>query len=165
MSISTRGWSVSKAGQCQTNPWLMVPVWSLMLECWCQTEAADYRKKCRCWTNLFLAFQHLHMIFKPYSKNNTIRSRLWKCRVYIFYYLQFGRALCIPFTTTNTRSMDLQGVTPFHRQQYGCVVCIPFHCQQYGHVVCILLGPPSHAQAFPNLRPGLLNCRTCQPEE
>ncbi len=27
--------------------------------------------------------------------------------------------------------------------------------------LCIVLGPPGHAQAFPNLRPGLLNCRTC----
>ncbi len=40
--------AVSRAGQCWTNPWPTVPDWTLMPECRCRTEAADYRKKCRC---------------------------------------------------------------------------------------------------------------------
>jgi hypothetical protein len=41
------------AGQCRTNPWPAVPDWTLMPECQCRIEAADYRKKCRCRTNFF----------------------------------------------------------------------------------------------------------------
>jgi hypothetical protein len=35
-----------------------------MPECRCRTEAADYRKKCRCRTNFSPAIQHLQMIFQ-----------------------------------------------------------------------------------------------------
>ncbi len=92
-------------------------------------------------------FQHL------LSKNNTISSRPWTCRTYFFHYQQFGCAVGIPFTTTNTSRMDVQGVPPssantmdvpgvspstassmdghtFHRQQYGRAGCTTFHHQQ-----------------------------------
>ncbi len=79
-------WQVARsiAEQCRTNLWLAVPDWTLMAQCQCRIAAADYGEKCRFRTNFFPAFRHLHMIFQPYSKNNTIRSRLWKCRVYCF---------------------------------------------------------------------------------
>jgi hypothetical protein len=35
-----------------------------MPECRCRIEVADYRKKCRCRTNFFPAFRHLHMGFQ-----------------------------------------------------------------------------------------------------
>ncbi len=62
------------AGQRRTNPWTTVPDWILMPECRCRTEAADYWKKCWWQTNFSPAFT--------------------------FHYLQFGRALGVPFTTT-----------------------------------------------------------------
>ena len=37
-------------------------------------------------------------------------------------------------------------------------------CQKRA-ITCILLGPPGCTQAFPNLRPGLLNCFGVAPEE
>ncbi len=46
------------AGQWRTNPWPAVPDWTLMPECRCRTEAADYRKKCRCRNNFFPTFRH-----------------------------------------------------------------------------------------------------------
>ncbi len=51
------------AGQCRTNPWPAVPDWTLMPECRCRTEAANYRKKCRFRTDFFPAFRHWHMLF------------------------------------------------------------------------------------------------------
>jgi hypothetical protein len=46
-----------RAGQCRPNPWSAVPDWTLMPEYQCRTEAADYRKKCRCRTNFSPAFR------------------------------------------------------------------------------------------------------------
>jgi hypothetical protein len=72
-------------------------------------------------------------------------------------YLQFGRALSIPFTTTNTSSMDVHGVSlsmpviltyrvypfapasiwtcrvcPFPQPTEWSAGCIPFKCQIVG---------------------------------
>ncbi len=65
---------VDRAGQCRNNPWPAVPDWTLRPEYRCRTEAADYRKKCRCRTNLspVYQFRHLHDFSMAYSKNNTI---------------------------------------------------------------------------------------------
>jgi hypothetical protein len=75
-----------------------------MPECRCRTEAADYQKKCRCWTNLSPSFQHLHFSIS-FSMKNTISSCLWTCRVY-----QFRHALGIPFITTNNSFFKCQNV-------------------------------------------------------
>ncbi len=48
----------SITGQCRTSPWPAVLDWTRMPECRCQTEAADYWKKCQCWTNFFTAIRH-----------------------------------------------------------------------------------------------------------
>jgi hypothetical protein len=61
----------SGAGQCRTNPWPAVPDWTLMPECRCRTEAADYRKKCWCRPNFSLAFRHLHMMLQYYIARMT----------------------------------------------------------------------------------------------
>ncbi len=42
-----------------------------------------------------------------------------------FHYMQFGRALGIPFSTANTSKN-------FRSQQYGPAGCIPFKQGQYG---------------------------------
>jgi hypothetical protein len=52
-------YTICIAGQCRINLWPAVPDLTLMPECRCRTEAADYRKKCRCRTNFFQAFRHL----------------------------------------------------------------------------------------------------------
>ncbi len=84
-----------RAGQCQTNPWPAAPDWTLLPECQCRSEAADYRTKCRCGTNYGIpAFTYDFSI--SYSKNNTIRSCLWTCRMY-----HFPLPAVFPFTTTN----------------------------------------------------------------
>jgi hypothetical protein len=77
----------------------------MMPECRYGTDGADYRKKCRCRssrTNFSPAFIYDFSI--SHSKKNTIST---------FNYLQFGRALGIPFTTTKTSSMNVQGVPLF----------------------------------------------------
>ncbi len=79
-----------------------------MAECQCQTEAAYYRKKRR--TNFFRHSGITYDFLTSNSKNNTISSRLWTCRVYFF---------------SATCSMDVQGV-PFHSQQYGRSWMSPF---------------------------------------
>jgi hypothetical protein len=51
--------------------------------CRCRTEAADYRRKRRFQTNFFSGIPAFTYCFsQSYSKNNTISSRLWTCRVY-----------------------------------------------------------------------------------
>jgi hypothetical protein len=45
-----------------------------------------------------------------YSKNNTSAAVYGRTGCITFQYLQFGCALCIPFTTTKTSSMDMQGI-------------------------------------------------------
>jgi len=52
-------WTKCIAGQWRTNPWPAVPDWILMPKCRCQTQGADYQKKCRCRTNFSPAFRHL----------------------------------------------------------------------------------------------------------
>jgi hypothetical protein len=70
-----------------------VPDWTLMPECRCRTEEADCRKKCRCRTNFRPAFRPFTYDFSIwYSKNNTISSCLWTCRVYNFPLPKFGCA-------------------------------------------------------------------------
>ncbi len=104
------------AGQCRTNPWPAVPDWTLMPECGCRTEAADYRKKCQCWTNFSPAFQHLHMIFQNHIARITQSAAAYgRAGCITFHYLQFGPALGFPFTTTNNsffkcRNVGLSGI-------------------------------------------------------
>jgi hypothetical protein len=46
--------------------------------------------------------------------NNTISSCLWMCKVYPFHHQQhqqYGHAWCAPFTTNNTSSIKMQGVS------------------------------------------------------
>ncbi len=73
------------AGQRRTNPSTMVPDWTLMPECRCRTEAADYWKNCRCRTNFSPAFRHsfsttcsldAHWVSLFTSTNNSF----FKCR-------------------------------------------------------------------------------------
>ncbi len=76
-----------------------------MPECRCRTEAADYRKKCRCRTNFSLAFRHLYMIFQYHIARITPPQQLsmdaqgvslsttgslesWTCTGFPFHYHQ-----------------------------------------------------------------------------
>jgi hypothetical protein len=56
------------------------------------------------------------------------KPEVWTCRLYPFQLPAVWRcsAECILLAS----SMDMQGVSPFHLQQYGHAGCIPFHCQQ-----------------------------------
>jgi hypothetical protein len=77
-----------------------------MPECRCRTEAAGYRKNCRCRTNFSTTFRHLHMIFQGHITRITPSAAVYGragCITSHYTYLQFGRALGIPFTTNNHR--------------------------------------------------------------
>ncbi len=73
------------AGQCRTYPWPAVPDWTVMPECRCRTEPADYLKKCRCRTYFSPAFRHLYMIFQYHIARITSSAAV------------YGRAGCTPF--------------------------------------------------------------------
>ncbi len=84
-NADAQGASISKAKQCQTNPWPAVPEWP-----WCSnahavltTDTVDYRKKCWCRTNFYPAFwcsrKLLYIGFFNIiycSKINTVSNRL-----------------------------------------------------------------------------------------
>ncbi len=73
-----------------------------MPECRCRTEVANYRKKCRCRTNFSLAFRHLHMICQYHKARITPSAAVYgRAGCITFHYLQFERALSIPFITTH----------------------------------------------------------------
>ncbi len=137
---------------CRTNPWPAIQHWTLM---------PDYRKKCRCRTNCSPAFRHLHKIFQYYIARITPSAAVYGLEWITFHYLQFVRALRIPFFT-NTSSMDEPaGCIQFHNQQYGRAGCLPFHRQQYGRAGCL----PFHSQQYacagslPFPPPAVCTCR------
>jgi hypothetical protein len=77
----------------------------------CRTEAADSRKKCRCLTNFYPAFRHLQMIFQYQIARITPSAAVYgRAGCITFHYLQFGRALGIPFTTTNNSFFKCRNV-------------------------------------------------------
>jgi hypothetical protein len=143
-----------------------------MLECRCQTEAADNGKKCRCRSNFFPAFRHLHMIFQYNIARYNIRSCLWTCRLYPFPQ----RALwtCMDSLLPPPVSMNVQGVSysnsaassmdnghaghiPLHQHQYGLAGCVPFHSQQ-GRARCNQFHSQEYGRA---VRAGCM-CFHCQ---
>ncbi len=89
------------------------------------------------------------------------------------HYLQFRRAVGIPFTTTNTNNMDVQGVSlsttcsldvqwvSFDKhKRYGHAGCIPFRHQQCVHVGCTPVHPQLYGRArYFFLPPAALMCR------
>ncbi len=93
------------AGQCWTNPWPAVPDWTLMPECRCRTEAADYRRKCRCRTNFFPAFRHSviylwqkmspgfphHLTARSTSIGCLAVNRIDNRNFFNFFFLQYVR--------------------------------------------------------------------------
>ena len=66
-----------------------------MTECRCRMEAADYRKKCRCRTNFSPAFTYDFQYHITRIKPSAAVYGRAEC--ISFHYLQFGRALGIPF--------------------------------------------------------------------
>ncbi len=113
------------AGQCRTNPRPAVADWTLMLECRWRTEAADYRKKCRRRTNFYPAFRHLIMNFQYHIARTRITPRA----------AVLGRAGCITFITTNSSSMNVQGVSlssPPTQAVWTCRVYPVFKCRTVG---------------------------------
>ncbi len=105
-----------------------MPDSTLMPECRCQTEAADYRKKCRCWTNFSPAFRHLHMIFHYHIAIITPSAAVYeRAGCSTFHYLQLG--VGIPFTTTtnsffiwrNVRLSGIQSVRYRNELKFPCL--------------------------------------------
>ncbi len=81
----------------------------------CQTKAVDYRKKCQCRINFFLAFQ-ISGIYIWFSQHHIVRitpaaAVCGHAECITFHYLQFGNAVGIPVTSTNTSSMVVKGVS------------------------------------------------------
>ncbi len=78
------------------------------------------------------------MVFQ--HQNYSISIRLWRCRMYQFPQLAvyFIRAVNIPFSTTNTSSMDVLGVcVPFHRFLVGSLTnCIQVQLLQWWTCRC-----------------------------
>jgi hypothetical protein len=91
------------------------------------------------------------------SKNNTITSRPWTFRVYLFHCQQFGCALCsgytfhhhqVPTPAAWTRTCRVYllpppalwscRVYPFPQPAVWTRRVYPFHSQQYGRAGCIL---------------------------
>jgi hypothetical protein len=126
-----------------------------MTECRFWTEAIDYRKKCRCGTNLF---RHLNMILPHHiARINPISSLLWRCRVYHFPLPVVWTCSQYPFHH-HKHQMELQGVSiTTGCQQHGRAGCIPFHCQQYGRAGCI----PFRRQQHGRPQPEVWTCRVC----
>jgi hypothetical protein len=58
--------------------------------------------------------RHFHMIFQYLIAKTTPSAAVYgRAECATLHYLQFGRALGIPFTTTNTSSMEEKGVPLF----------------------------------------------------
>ncbi len=99
-----------------------------MPECRCRTEAANYWKKSRCRTNFSLAFRHLHIIFQYHKARITQLADVYgRSGCITFHYLQFERALGIPFTTNNSffkcRNVGLSGIQSVryrNEQKFRC---------------------------------------------
>ncbi len=84
----------------------------------CRTEAANYRRKCRCRTNFSPAFRYLHLIFQYLIARVTPsaavygRARCFTFELFTSWSLDV-HCIGIPFTNPNTSSMDVQG--PFFK--------------------------------------------------
>jgi hypothetical protein len=75
---------------------------TLMPECRCRTEAADYWKKCRCRTNFSPAFRHSHMTFQYHSARVTPSTAAYgRAGCITFHYLQFG---CVVYCSASSQS-------------------------------------------------------------
>ncbi len=122
-----------------------------MTECRCQTEAADYRKKCRSLT--FLWHSGIYMwffnIIARITPSAAVHGRAGRIPFYRQHYERagcihfrsqlYGLAGCIPFNSQQY-ARDIH----FYSQQYGCAGCIHFHNQQNGRAGCI----PFHSQQY-----------------
>ncbi len=95
--------AIATAGTCRTNPWPAVPDWTLMPECRCLTEAADYRKT--------PAFRHLHMIFQYHIARITPSATV------------FGRAMCITFHCQHYERSRSVSFYRQHYEQWTCRLC------------------------------------------
>ncbi len=134
------------AGQCRTT---------VIRDQWDRTESWCRKPECRCRTNFSPAFRHLHMIFLFHIAITPSAAVYGRAGCITFHCLQFGRALGIPFTTTNTSRMDVQDsgcigippaistcwALPFPSLAWCCmdaqVRVYPFRSQQYAHAGCI----------------------------
>ncbi len=113
------------AGQCRTNPWPAVPDWTLMPECRCRTEAADYRKKCRCRTNFFPAFRHSviylwqkmspgfphHLIVQQEAPQWVAVNRIDKggfFQLFLFMYIIQDCVICRPSDSTVSEDAGIE---------------------------------------------------------
>ncbi len=106
MFIAQLKLTVCIAEQNRTNPWPTVPDWSLMPECRCRIEAADYQKKCRCWNNFTPAFRHLHLIFQYHITRITPSAPVYgRAGCIHFHSQQCGRAGCTPFLMPECRTV------------------------------------------------------------
>jgi len=100
-----------------------------------------------------ITFRHLDMIFQYHLSRITPSAAVYGREGCItFHCLQFWRAQGIPFTTTNTSSIDVQGVW-----------CIHFHSQQYGRAGRMVYPFPKPAEwtslAYPSPPPAILTRR------
>ncbi len=109
----TACWNVviTISGQCRTNPWPAVPDWTLLPECRCRTEGDDYRKKSRCRIKFSPAFSYDFSI--SYSKNNSISSSLWTCRVCHFTLPAVWTCTGYPFHNYQHKQYGREGCTTF----------------------------------------------------
>jgi hypothetical protein len=116
-----------------------------MPECRCRTEADDYRKKCRCRTNFYPAFRHLHMIIQYNIARITTSEAVYgragcihfqsehygRAGSLTFHRQQYERAGRILIPQPAVWTIGHAGRVPLHHQ-YGLARCVAFHSQQNG---------------------------------